>query len=634
MSLPDNQNNNVAVFDELTQIRKRRAIQVIACTMVGMLTAGFAADSYVRTFLLLGGVSLLVSLLLARTGRPNAAMWVFLWTLTIILSMLAWASGGIRDMAMLAYPCLLGFAVILGNSRLFFGLLFAILSYCALLTFLTINGYFTMYLPEIGYQHLVFVCVIFSLSGFSVFLLFSDVRRLMKSLQIENRRASENQATIVKLAHSDQLTGLPNRRHLEQEFPAFLSNARRAGCKLGVIFIDMDNFKPVNDSMGHAAGDLLLQQLSRRLQNVMSTPHHIICRFGGDEFLVMVLVDSVDELRQYAEQLLECATVPFFIMQTQVDISVSIGVSWTPDHGDDFSSLCRAADVAMYHAKAKGRNAVCLYSCEMEQANSDKFLMLKRLRDAIKHQEFELHYQPKCTLAGERPYGVEALIRWPDGQGGYIPPDDFIPLAENSGLIIEIGQWVVEEACRACAQWHAQGLSDLSVAVNISYVQFLNEGLLETVKQVLQETQLPAHLLELELTESLLISENDSIQRQLNAMQELGISLAIDDFGTGYSNLGYLRRFKAKRLKIDKSFVMDLGTSSRDEPLVRAMITMAHSLGMLVVAEGVEDIQVLEQLKSMGCDEGQGYLWAKALPQHELLAYLAEHCSELGNITA
>jgi EAL domain-containing protein (putative c-di-GMP-specific phosphodiesterase class I) len=310
-------------------------------------------------------------------------------------------------------------------------------------------------------------------------------------------------------------------------------------------------------------------------------------------------------------------------MQTQIEISGSVGLAISPKDGSSFSQLCKHADMAMYQAKADGRNVFRFFHDDLNKASIDKFNLLQRMRQALKDGEFILHYQPIIDLKTGQAKGAEALLRWPQSDGSYLAPDQFIPLAESSGFIQELGQWVLQQACLACGRWQQQGYSQLNVAVNLSYVQFRSGQLEASVQQALNTAGITPQLLELELTESLLIGEGDSIQRQLNSLSELGVSFSIDDFGTGYSNLGYLRRFNASRLKIDKSFILSLCLSERDEPLVRAIIQLSKSLGLKTVAEGIEDLTTLQRLTLLGCDEGQGFYFAKALPEADLLGFVS-----------
>lgn len=616
-----------AVFDSLVAKRAKRLVQIASLTLVGLSIAALLAGGTVRLVLIGGVLGMLLSGVLAWRGRTLASASILLLDLLIMLSSLVWVSGGIRDLAMLGYPGLLVFAVILGNARIFVAMLLAIVLYCTLLAVLTVHGYFTIELPPVTYAHIFFVNIIFLLTGFSVYVLVKDLHRLMAMLNREIKQSREREDVVSELARRDQLTGLYNRRDAEMRFALMMQEADREGCNLAVFFIDLDNFKPVNDSLGHAIGDLLLLELSRRLMEELA-PRELLYRFGGDEFLLIRTKLPADGeawqgiLEGRAQQLLDTIGQPMHIMQNTLVTTASIGVAIAPLHASSFVEISRLADLAMYEAKQSGRNAFCLYHEGLGRASIDKFLMLKRIQHALEQQQFQLWYQPKVCLATGRILGAEALLRWPQADGSFISPEVFVPLAESSGLISELGRWVAERAIRDCANWHAQGFTEVSVSINVSPVQFRCSQLPSHVHDLLCDTGLPAASLELELTESLLIDDGVDIRQQLDEMSRQGVGLAIDDFGTGYSNISYLNRFCAQRLKIDKSFILPLADPDADIRLVRAMLMIADSLGFKVVAEGVENEVCRKRLQQLGCTEGQGYLWSPALPMDRWLAFL------------
>ncbi|MAD75463.1 MAG: GGDEF-domain containing protein [Rheinheimera sp.] len=622
-SLEHSQNSVVNYPNQLHKLRTKRLLQIIGLTLFGLVLAVAVASGTTKWVLVAGCFTLALAGIFAYQRKIITATVVLLWAMCLMLSALAFISGGIRDLALLGYPGVLVFAAMLGNSRLFFSLIAFMLAFCASLTYLAVNGMVVPVIPTISAAHFVFVAAILLVTGVSVYLLYRDQQRLMSNLHAENHRVKQSQAHIEHLVLHDPLTALPNRISCQQHFQQLYNQCLTKAQPLAVLFLDLDNFKPVNDSLGHAAGDLLLQQLARRLENLLSE-HDILCRFGGDEFLLLAPGFASDEaLAAKAEALLQQTTAPFYIMQNQIEISGSVGIAVAPQDGIEFSEICKHADMAMFQAKADGRNVYRFYHDELNKASIDKFNMLQLMRKAIKQQEFQLYFQAKLQLSDKKVIGAEALLRWPQPDGSMISPDDFIPLAESSGLIVEIGEWVLQQACLACSRWHQQGYDDLTVAVNLSYVQFRDGKLEQQVQQALSAAALPAHALELELTESLLIGEGDNIAQQLAALHQLGIRFSIDDFGTGYSNLGYLRRFNASRLKIDKSFILSLCLSERDEPLVRAIIQMSKSLGLKTVAEGIEDSATAAQLALLGCDEGQGFYWAKPLPESDFLGFVS-----------
>lgn len=618
-------NNTDDFRQQISHFRIRRLLQITGFTLFGLILAMAVAGGTTKLLILAGCISLLVAGGFALKQQALISAYILLWSMALMLSALAYVSGGLRDLALLGFPGLLVYAAILGSVGLFYSLLSFVMLFCTLLTALTLNGYLQPQIPALGWQHLLFVAVIMAVTGFSVYLMVRDMRLLMLSLQQENEKVRHSRKEIERLAHHDPLTTLPNRISGEQLYNQLLQHCRQQQQQLAVLFLDLDNFKPVNDSLGHSAGDILLRQLAQRLQQVLSKEQKVI-RFGGDEFLFLVPTDAdKQQLSQLATQLIAEVTKPFTIMQTDVSVSGSIGIAIAPGDGNEFNVLCRKADLAMYKAKEDGRNTFRFYDDKLDQDNVDKFNLLQRLRLAIKAQGFELHYQPKIDLRSGHITSVEALLRWPQQDGSMISPAEFIPLAEHSGLITELGNWVINEACRAGARLRALGFTELRMAVNLSYVQFKNTTLEQVVQQALRDAALPATALELELTESLLIGDTDIIQQQLNALSQLGVTFAIDDFGTGYSNLSYLRSFNATTLKIDRSFIASLCVSERDEPLVHAIINMAASLGLKTVAEGIEDAATLQRLKALGCDEGQGFYWSAAIAETALITLINQH---------
>ncbi len=611
-----------AALQQLHELRTRRLLQIIAISLLGLFIALLFADGDTKLLLLAGCTALCGAGAAALYQRPLLAAYLLLWSMVLMLSGLAWVAGGLRDIAVLGYPGVLIFAALIGSRTLFVSLLIFIIAICTLMAALTMQELLVPQIPVVSWNSVVYVGVIILVTGFSVYLMAKDLRTLMASLQQENERVRHSQAEIERLAHHDRLTGLPNRILAEISYQQLIQHCRKHDLRLAVLFLDLDNFKPVNDSLGHSAGDLVLQQLAGRLRAQMPADA-ILCRFGGDEFLALVPTDSDDgNLSLLAKAMINQTRSPFLVMQTHIEISGSVGIAVVPKDGVEFNVLSKKADMAMYKAKSDGRNTWRFYDEEIDKANIDKFNLLVQIRQALKDQQFQLYYQPKVDLATGVISGAEALIRWPQQDGSMIGPLDFIPLCEEAGLIVELGHWVLQEACRACQRWQQLGHSGITVAVNLSPVQFRDGMLEQSIQQALKDAGLPAAALELELTESLLIGEALNIQQQLDQLSSLGLNFAIDDFGTGYSNLGYLRRFNATTLKIDKSFISSLCLSTRDEPLVQAIVQLTKSLGLKTVAEGVEDAQTLLKLQQMGCDEGQGYFWSPPLSETDFMRFL------------
>lgn len=608
--------------DVYSEIRRHRLMQICTVTAIGLMATLVVARSITFIIFTFGLGFLLMALGFAFKHKVLSSAYTLIVSMAAMLFALALTGAGLFDLAILGYPGLLIFAAILGGVGLFVSVLLFVIMLCVCIAWLTLGGYVTPNIPILSWLHLVFIVVIFVVTGFSVYILVHDIKRLMLSLQRENAKVQRNKAEIQHLAHHDPLTNLPNRFYGEELFALSLVNCEKNQQKLALLFVDLDNFKPVNDALGHAAGDLLLKQLSQKVTEILS-PNQSFIRFGGDEFLILApFNDELQELANLADNLIQSCASKFTILQNQVVISASIGIACAPKDGTDFKLLCRKADIAMYQAKKDGRNTYHFYDESLDKISDDRFKLLQLLRPALNEQQFKLYYQPIVNLQNGEISTVEALLRWPQPDGSMIAPDKFIPLAESSGLINELGSWVLQQACIDCAKQRKQGFSNLRVAVNISAIQFKDGQLKNIVEMALREADLPPQALELELTESLLIDEADQIQKQLHALGAIGITIAIDDFGTGYSNLGYLHNFNATTLKIDRSFITSLCSNKQDEPLVKAIISMANSLGLKTVAEGIEDKKTANKLLDLGCKIGQGYYWSKPVPEDALTAVL------------
>ncbi|MFN4326991.1 MAG: putative bifunctional diguanylate cyclase/phosphodiesterase [Azonexus sp.] len=427
-------------------------------------------------------------------------------------------------------------------------------------------------------------------------------------LDISTQKAAEQR--IRELADYDVLTGLPNRRLLQERFAQLLAAAERDQEELAVIFLDLDHFKRVNDSLGHSVGDELLCEVARRLGSVVRRVD-TLARLGGDEFIFAMPGFHSAAAADVARRLLQVFARPFEIAGHELTVTPSLGLSIYPHDGEDLETLLRNADTAMYQAKEVGRNAFQFYSSEMNSKSLDRLLMESNLRRALQQKEFVLHYQPLVNLQSGLIVGVEALIRWQHPELGLIMPDRFIHVAEETGLINPIGDWVLCEACRQAQAWRDDGLPAVVMAVNVAPVQFRQSGFIEVVAGALATSGLEAGRLELELTERTVMHDADVNMGTLSALHRMGVELSLDDFGTGYSSLAYLKRFPVGKLKIDRSFVNDLETDPDDWAIASTIVSMGRSLRMTVLAEGVETPEQLALLRKMGCDMAQGYLFSR-----------------------
>jgi diguanylate cyclase (GGDEF)-like protein len=395
------------------------------------------------------------------------------------------------------------------------------------------------------------------------------------------------------------------------------------------MFVDLDHFKTINDSLGHFAGDQLLTEVAQRLV-ACGRRMDTVARLGGDEFVVLLAETTLEGAGAVARKIIDSVAQPYQIEQHQLTVTPSMGISLYPQDGRDFESLLKHADTAMYRAKESGRNAYQFFASEMNVAALERLVLENSMRQALERGEFVLHYQPQIDVASGSIVGAEALIRWKHPEIGMVSPGRFIPVAEVSGLIGPIGEWVLREACRQNHAWQTDGLPPICIAVNISSVQFRGGKLEESVREVLAATGLEPEWLELELTEGTVMSDANATVDALHRLSAMGIRLAIDDFGTGYSSLSYLKRFPIDRLKIDQSFVRDIVTDPDDWAIASAVISMGHSLRLDVIAEGVEHAEQLEMLRRQGCDEVQGYFFSVPLPAAEFAELLRQQKFTIG----
>ena len=438
--------------------------------------------------------------------------------------------------------------------------------------------------------------------------------------QFMARRQAEER--VHHLAHYDELTGLPNRSMFNQRLNHALVQARRHSKPLAILFVDLDRFKNINDTLGHEAGDRVLEEVAQRLLGCLREGD-TVGRLGGDEFVV--LIEELAEpmhVAAVAQKILAAVVKPFIVGVQEFNITASIGISTYPDDSEDMQGLLKNADISMYRAKAQGKNNYQFYSAVMNVHTIERLALESGLRRALERDEFVLYYQPKVDIRSGRITGMEALVRWQQREAALISPGQFIALAEETGLIVPIGEWVLRTACARNQSWREQGMPALRMAVNLSARQFAHVNLLQDVARALNETGLDPAALEFEITESLVMHDPEGAVKLLSRLKDMGIHLSIDDFGTGYSSLSYLKRFPLDSLKIDGSFIRDIPGDADDCAITRAIIAMAHSLRLKVIAEGVETEEQLSFLREHGCDEMQGYRFSGPLAEDEFLRLL------------
>jgi len=444
----------------------------------------------------------------------------------------------------------------------------------------------------------------------------------------------EKQQHLDHLAHHDQLTGLPNRLFLAVHLPAAIEDARRTSAIMAVLFLDLDRFKHINDSRGHETGDKLLKAVAQRIRATVRT-EDVVVRMGGDEFIVILKsVRSSEQVNDTAARINEALSVPVSVDGRPLVTTVSIGVSLYPRDGANMGELLRHSDTAMYQAKDRGRNNFQLFSPGMDRKLKERMAIETSLRNALQRQQLDVHYQPIIDIQTNRVVGLESLLRWKVPGQGFVPPEKFIAVAEETGLIVPIGETVLARACEDMARWRDKGLTPVPIAVNISAVQLQRSNLPATILRLTRQHGLRPSSLQLELTESAVFERRENRSGESNEdavskLRELGVRIAIDDFGTGYSSLSYLKRWRVDYLKIDRSFIRDLVTDASDLAIVSAIIAMARHLNIQVVAEGIEGWQQLEKVRQLGCGLAQGFLFAKPAPEDQCQRYLTGDALDL-----
>ena len=613
--LPKQSNDHGAASSTASRGKHANLLITLVCLLLVLLGARTALlGAWLDTILIACGLGTTLIFRYLYLGRGSLGALPFLLvTLTLLVSTSLWFNQGLFSGALLSYPVLLMVAGIVATRKLFGSLLLIMLGTVTAVTWAAVTGLHDYQAVPHGLGRLVVVGSLLLTCAAVVWWLIRDLEVTRVHLDDEMLRVRNSQADLTHLSKHDALTDLPNRLLMQERFTEAIALAEEDGTRVALMSFDLDNFKIINDSLGHAAGDELLRRIAERLKGLIRGSD-TVSRQGGDEFLVLLGdVDTPETLELVARRFQELVARPLVLHDIELVTSLSIGISVYPDDGTDFGTLLKKAELAMYQAKAAGRNAYCLFSEEMNTNTYERLGIEQDLRQALIREEFKLQYQPIVDLESGRPVAAEALIRWHQPERGLVGPTLFVGVAEQMGLIVEIGEWVLHEACQQAMRWRQAGLPDLVMSVNLSAVQLRRGNLEAVVRAALANSGLPPHCLELELTESMLLQDSDASLILLQNLKGLGVKLSIDDFGTGYSNLSYLQRFQVDTLKIDKSFVQNLGENAQHRAIVHAIIQMAHSLDLRTIAEGIEDQATRKLLLDQGCDLGQGYLFAKPL---------------------
>jgi len=467
------------------------------------------------------------------------------------------------------------------------------------------------------------VGIMWIVSTVVIFVCISIVYFTLKLITKNEKQQEYYRQDIERQAFYDHLTGLPNRRLLNDRIQSAIKRTERHHVLMAVLFIDCDRFKPINDTLGHVIGDELLISISNRLsENVRDSD--TVCRFSGDEFAIILEdIEHIDDVNRVAQNILESISSPHYLSGHKVFTTVSIGITVYPIDDKDMNSLLSSADIAMYHAKQNGGNQFEYFNSEMNKRSKQRLTLEHDLHEALDKNELEIYYQPLNRINTTRDIiGVEALLRWHHPTQGIVSPVDFISIAEDSGLIISIGDWVLTQACKQVIQWEQQGLGKIRVSINLSPRQFAHTSLITAVQDAIDTSGIDPEQIDLEITESTAMHAIDKTITILHQLKKLGVHISIDDFGTGYSSLSYLQQMPIDNLKIDRSFIKNLHNSDKDKAFVQAIVTMAHTLGLKIVAEGVEHEEQLAFLEKINCEIAQGFMFSKPVPHHKLAALL------------
>jgi len=616
-------------------LRRRRLFQFAALLFIAFtgtaIQYGFQQRWDVVLILGFTAALMLPSQWLNHRGWYSAASILILGSATLALFGIMWRSDGLRDSSLLGYPVILIAAGQLLKPKQFWWLLTGMVLCVVCVGLGTLNGWRGATTPGTDIDRLTDSVTILVVNGMLVWFLAYDMQKALMGLRVQIERFRESEKNLTHLAQHDALTRLPNRILGSELVEQAIASSVRHQQLVALLFVDLDNFKDVNDSVGHSAGDEFLKQVAVRLREAVRHAD-IVCRQGGDEFLIGVTdISDTQGIAQVANQVLQRMQAPFHLRGLEILATCSIGIAVHPKDGATFEELLRHADLAMYQAKESGRNAYRFFDEEINTSIRENLHLISSLRQALAQNELVLHYQPVFDLHTNRLVGAEALVRWQNPKFGLVSPGLFIPAAEKSGLIVDIGQWVLQEACRQMQAWRQAGAPALMVAVNLSAVQFRRGNVEAVIERALQQSGLDPTQLELEMTESTLIQDTEKFMQTLHRIKSMGIRLSIDDFGTGYSNLSYLQRFAVDKLKIDQSFVRHLLNGEKDVAMVSAIIHLAKSLNLTVTAEGVENEDTRAALEHMGCDQAQGYWFAKPMPAAQFEALWRAQPAEAEN---
>lgn len=613
---------------EVNALRAKRLFQVyvlVELLLCILMISRISVEKYTFAAIIAAAVIALLGLfpLIKKAKISLAANILCSFCLLFCLGAL-WAFDGLREEAAIAIPSVLMFSVILGGKHLYKILGLVTVINALVIGYVNSAGLYINVVAEGSLDSAISLSLLVGLLSIAAWFLAQDLRQVSSNLFNEHHILLRSQQEIEHLVYLDTLTGLSNRAASKTLFDDAVAASKENTIPVYMMYIDLDDFKNINNALGRSFGDQYLIEIANRLQNMMSVDD-FLCRMGGDEFLLIFNSLATDnDANAIANEIQELVKNPYFNEGQIISSTTSIGIASYPIDGSDFDSIVKKADMAMYYAKQIGRDGFHLYDKEVNEEVFDTLSLISDMRTALKDNQFHLVFQPKILLADDSVVGAEALIRWIHPTHGFIGPDIFIPIAEKSGLIIDIGAWVIEQSCIACSEWSRAGFDNISVAINMSSIQFNEHDIVDQISNSIKKSGVKPHNIELEVTESLLLDNTVTLRDTLVQIKKMGIKISIDDFGTGYSNLGYLKTMDVNTLKIDRSFIQNMEEEAHNQNIVKAIIQISKSLGVQVVAEGVETAVVAESLQAMNCQIGQGYFWAKPLAEEKFLAFLED----------
>jgi diguanylate cyclase (GGDEF)-like protein len=613
---------------EVNALRAKRLFQVyvlVELLLCILMISRISVEKYTFAAIIAAAVIALLGLfpLIKKAKISLAANILCSFCLLFCLGAL-WAFDGLREEAAIAIPSVLMFSVILGGKHLYKILGLVTVINALVIGYVNSAGLYINVVAEGSLDSAISLSLLVGLLSIAAWFLAQDLRQVSSNLFNEHHILLRSQQEIEHLVYLDTLTGLSNRAASKTLFDDAVAASKENNIPVYMMYIDLDDFKNINNALGRSFGDQYLIEIANRLQNMMSVDD-FLCRMGGDEFLLIFNSLATDnDANAIANEIQELVKNPYFNEGQIISSTTSIGIASYPIDGSDFDSIVKKADMAMYYAKQIGRDGFHLYDKEVNEEVFDTLSLISDMRTALKDNQFHLVFQPKILLADDSVVGAEALIRWIHPTHGFIGPDIFIPIAETSGLIVDIGAWVIEQSCIACSEWSRAGFDNISVAINMSSIQFNEHDIVDQISNSIKKSGVKPHNIELEVTESLLLDNTVTLRDTLVQIKKMGIKISIDDFGTGYSNLGYLKTMDVNTLKIDRSFIQNMEEEAHNQNIVKAIIQISKSLGVQVVAEGVETAAVAESLQAMNCQIGQGYFWAKPLAEEKFLAFLED----------